>query len=84
MQLCPNRQMQPVHPSCTQDTHAHALACTQDVTCIQHPVLSILLLIDALNPGSRDKEMQAVAVGSCFVSAILSNICAPPETLLVG
>jgi hypothetical protein len=47
--------------------------------CIQHPTASTLL-IDALNPGSRESEMQAVAVVSCFASAILFDVSALSHT----
>jgi hypothetical protein len=67
MQLCLKWKTQPVHASCVQQTHASA--CPRFA-------FSILLLIDALNPGSRESEIHIVVVVSCFASAISLDISA--------
>jgi hypothetical protein len=59
--------------SCIQHkcTHASALPAIS----LQHPSAS-KLLIDALDPETREWEMQVLATVSCLVSAILSNVSA--------
>jgi hypothetical protein len=41
--------------------------------CIQHSAASTLL-IDVLNPGSRESEIRVVVVVSCFASAISLDV----------